>query len=428
MKKKILFPLFGLTAALLLTACGSSDTGSGSSGSTSSDSTVTETEAATEAQTEDSISSVVPSDYLVENAADYITTDGLEGLEVTQYTYEITDEMLQEQIDQILSQMSDETDVDRAAEMGDLVYVELSCTVGEDDDSYSENTYFTLGEADYGDEFDAALVGAAAGETVTFDITYDEDAADETLIEEDWAGQTVHFEVEISSVCEITMPEYNDDWAAENTEYATTEEYETALRESLEEEYEEQSYADVLDDLLTLALANCEISEIPDDLYEASREEILNDYASFADSTDEAEILDLFDMTEDDLETEAQTLAQRRLLISYICVENEIELSGTDYVAYLEEYAAYYGYDTAEDFEEDWGRSYLVWSMYESEAAEILYNSASITTEAYEDILLTDEEADELEAETAAADEESSDDSEAETVSAAEEAIPENET
>lgn len=428
MKKKIFYPLLGLTAALLLTACSSSDTGSDSSGSTSSDSTVTEAENATEAQTEVSISSVVPSDYLVENAADYITADGLEGLEVTQYTYEITDEMLQEQIDSILAQMSEETDVDRAAEMGDLVYVDLSCTVEGSSGSYKEDTYFTLGEADYGEEFDAALVGAAAGETVTFDITYEEDAADDTLIEEDWAGQTVSFEIKISSVCEVTTPEYNDDWVAENTEYSTTEEYETALREALAEEYEEQSYADVLDELLTLALTNCEISEIPDDLYDSCREETLNDYASFTNSTKEADILAEFDMTEDDLESEVQTLAQRRLLISYICEENDIALSNSDYVAYLEEYAAYYGYDSAEEFEEEWGRSYLVWSLYESETAKILYSSANITTKAYEQILLTDEEADELEAETASAADENPDTAETEDNAAAEAAIPENET
>lgn len=428
MKKKILYPLLGLSAALLLSACGSSDTGSSGSSSSGSDSTVTETEATTEAQTEASLSSVVPSDYLLENAADYITTDGLEGLEVTQYTYEITDEMVQEQIDSLLAQMSEETDVDRAAEMGDLVYVELSCSVEDSGSSYTENTYFTLGEADYGEDFDTALVGAAAGETITFDITYEEDAADETLIEEDWAGETVHFEVEISSVCEITLPEYDDDWVAENTEYSTTEEFESALRESLEEDYEEQSYADVLDELLTQALASCEISEIPDELYDACREETLNDYASFIDSTDEEEILAVFDMTEDDLDAEVQTLAQRRLLISYICEENAIELSGTDYVAYLEEYASYYGYDTSEEFEEEWGRSYLVWSLYETEAAKVLYNSADITTEAYEQILLTDEEADELEAESTAAADEETEDSEAETISAAEEAVLENET
>ncbi|MCC8104348.1 MAG: FKBP-type peptidyl-prolyl cis-trans isomerase [Clostridiales bacterium] len=419
MKKIIFYPVLGLAAALLLTACGNSD---------SSDSTVPEAETATEAQTEDSLSSVVPSDYLVENAADYITAEGLEGLEVTQYTYEITDEVVQEQIDTILAQMSEETDVDRAAEMGDLVYVELSCSVEGSSGSYSENTYFTLGDADYGEEFDAALVGAAAGETVIFDITYEEGAADETLIEEDWAGATVSFEVEISSVCEVDTPEYNDDWVAENTEYSTTEEYETALRESLEEEYEEQSYADVLDELLTLALASCEISEIPDELYKACREETLNDYASFTNSTDEAEILAEFDLTEEDLESEVQTLAQRRLLISYICEENDIELSGTDYVAYLEEYAAWYGYDTAEEFEEEWGRSYLVWSLYESEAAKILYNFASITTEAYEEVILTDEEAAGLETETTAAAEEDTGASEVETDASEVEAVPENET
>lgn len=39
---------------------------------------------------------ITPSDYLVENAASYVTLGDYDGVEVTKYTYELTDDMVQE--------------------------------------------------------------------------------------------------------------------------------------------------------------------------------------------------------------------------------------------------------------------------------------------------------------------------------------------
>ncbi|MCD7744287.1 MAG: hypothetical protein LUI13_03185 [Lachnospiraceae bacterium] len=397
MKRKYCMILLGLTAVLTLTACQSSD-----DSSDSSDSAVTETEAAeedteaaeedTEEETEAGLAAITPSEYLVENVSDYITVGDLDGLEVTQYTYEVTDETVQEEIDYMLEDYTEEVEVDRAAQAGDTVYVTLTSTVEDSDVSYIEDTYFYIGDADYGEEFDEALIGASAGDTVTFSISYDEEDGNELLIDEEWIEQTVDFEAEIESVCETTEVEYTDEFIAENSNgYSTIEEFETAMKEYLEDQAEEQSYSDMLEDLIAAALDNCEITSIPDDLYDTCYDEIVSDYGYFLDTDDIDEILEAYDMTEDELDEEAQDLAARRLLISYICEENDIDITEEEYVAYVEQYAEYYGYDTAQEYEDDMTRSYLVWSLYESEAGAILYDSAEVTVEAYDDSLLEED-------------------------------------
>ncbi|MCD8015011.1 MAG: hypothetical protein LUG99_17920 [Lachnospiraceae bacterium] len=407
MRKKYYLLLLGLAAALTLSACGSSD---GSDDSSDSDSAVTETETAaedTEATEEDteeeteasSLASITPSDYLVENVSDYITVGDLEGLEVTQYTYEVTDDTVQEEIDYMLEDYEEEVEVDRAAQSGDTVYVQLTSTVEDADVSYIEDTYFYIGDADYGEEFDEALIGASAGDTVTFSISYSEEDGDELLIDEEWIGETVDFEAEIESVCETTEVDYTDEFIAENSDYSTIEEFEAAMEEYLVDQYEEQSYSDMLEDLIAEALDNCEITGIPDDLYETCYDETVSDYGYFLDTDDVDEILEAYDMTEDELDEEVQDLAARRLLISYICEENDIEVTEEEYVAYVEQYAEYYGYDTAEEYEDDMTRSYLVWSLYEAEAGAILYESAEVTVETYDDSWL-DEDEDYLEEES----------------------------
>ncbi len=332
------------------------------------------------AAAEDSLEPITPSDYLVENIDDYITVEDLDGLEVTQYTYEITDEDVSEEALDDLGIYEQEEEVDRSAQEGDVVYVTVTETIAGGEEEIDE-TYFYLGDEEYGPEFDAWLIGAKAGDTLSFEISYTEEDADELLIDEEWANQTVSFVVDVESVCELVEPDYTDDYVAENSDYDTIEEYEEAVRVYLEEEFEEISYMDVFTDLMDEALTRCTFTGIPDDLYEDCRAETLESYAMFADTDVEEEILDLFGMTEDDLDEEIADLAQRRLLISYLCEKNEVELTEEDYTAYVEAYAEYYDYDSVTEFEEDMDRSYLVWSLYESMACEILYENADITFE-----------------------------------------------
>lgn len=50
---------------------------------------------------------ITPSDYLVENAASYVTLGDYDGVEVTKYTYEITDDMVQDEIQEELADASE---------------------------------------------------------------------------------------------------------------------------------------------------------------------------------------------------------------------------------------------------------------------------------------------------------------------------------
>ncbi len=416
MKKKTLLVLLGLTAALTVTACGNTDTAetepAGETAETeqsaapdeetfdteeleSEDADIEEILPEEEVDEEDEepfteleIESFQPSDYLVENVEDYITPGNLKGLKVTQYIYEITDDVVQSEIEAEVSMYGGEEEVDRPAEEGDIIYVDLTSTIeGSDEDPVTDSTYFYLGDEEYGEEFDEALIGASAGDSLSFSITFDDD-----IYDEDWIDETVDFEAEVTAVDEITEPEYNDEFVSENFGYDTTEEFEAAYKEYLEEEYNELSLMDAMDSLMDTALSECVFSGYPDDLYAACKEETIDSYAIFFDIDDEEELLEELEMTEDDLDEEVSSLAARRLLISYICEENDLDVTEEEYLSFVNEYAEYYGYDNAYEFEQDLTRSYLVWSMFETEAAEYLYENADINEVPYDDLYLDDED------------------------------------
>ncbi len=328
---------------------------------------------------------VVPSDYLVENAADYVTAGDFSGLSATEYQYEITDDDVKDEAIYQLGLYDEEKEVSRGAEAGDVIYFDYSYTVKDTGEEDEDSSVLDLGEAEYGEAFDENLMGAEAGDTLNFTIAFDEEEEDDTLFLEDaWYGETVDFEVSVESVCEIVEAVYSDETVAENSDYDTIEDFEAAVRESLEYEYEETGYYDAVSDLIEQAMNLCEFSGYPEDLYDVCYNETVYTYTSFMGTDDIDEILDLFGMTEDDLADEVVSLVNERLLVSYICVENGIEISEEDYAEYIDECAYYYGYDSTEDFtdalaEED--VSYLVWTLYETEAGDYLYDLADISFE-----------------------------------------------
>ncbi len=268
MKKKSLLLLLGLAAAIAVSGCGNKNEKKQETEFTTDAPAATADEDVIEetaAETESLLDPITPSDYLVNNIDDYVTLGEISGLPVTQYTYKVTDDMIAERIDTELSAYSEEKEVDRQSKSGDIIYADITSTVqGDDDSEYTESTYITLGDEEYGAEFDEKMTGVSAGDTQEFSITFDDDIGDDdseytestyiTLGDEEygaefdekmtgvsagdtqefsitfdddiwmeeWMGQTVDFKVSVTSICEVKTPEYNDDFVAENLKIQNT--------------------------------------------------------------------------------------------------------------------------------------------------------------------------------------------------------------
>lgn len=343
------------------------------------------TEAVTEdlseiSETEASLEPITPSDYLVSDAADYVTLGSYDAIPVEMTTYEITDDMVQERIEEELELNADEIEKKGAAEEGDTLYFDLTYTEQGTDDTTSEEDYYTvLGYEEFGEEFDSHLTGASAGDTLTFSIEYDDD---DMMI--DWAGKTMDFTVNVTSVCTLEVPEYNDEYIKNSTEYETKDDYEASIRNSLEMEYEDMSYSETIDSLFAAALDRTEFSGYPQDLYDSCKEETLDYYRMFAGDATEEELCDMIGITEEDLDADVVSAVNQKLLVSAYCLANDITVTEDEYVSFLEDYASYYGAPDAVSFEEYYGRSSLVWALYDSKFTDALYDSADITEVPYD--------------------------------------------
>ena len=465
MKKRYLISALGLATALMLSGCGgdkketeastsapekqteqaAADTQAASEADTASDTTETEAaggsdetetagdsneaetadaaDSSDDTETEATIAPITPSDYLVKDASKYVTLGDYNGLEIIQYTYDVTDDMVQQQINTDLQSAGTEEDIDTPSASGDTIYVTLKSevqgssdaasetsseadtdaadeTASEDstdaadetaseEDTSAENTYFTIGDEEYGADFDKELTGLSTGDTKQFSITF----SDNDWVNEDWLGNTVNFTVTVTGVRRRTVPEYNDDFIKNYTDYSSKDEYEAAVRKNLEDQYTDISYSDAIESLFQAALDATTFNGYPQDVYDTCKEETMSFYRMFAgdDSTSDADILAAFGIAEEDIDSEVLTSVYQRLLISAYCEANDITVTEDDYLSYLENNAADYGEASAASFEEDYGRDSLVWALYQSKVADELYNSAKITKTAYSDDLFSDD-------------------------------------
>lgn len=347
---------------------------------------------ADDAEEEVALDPITPSDYLVQNASDYVTMGDYDGVEVTKYTYEITDDMVQEEIQEELADASEEESTDAPSEDGNIVYMTLTATVEGEDADDPEETFITLGQEEFGAEFDEKMTGVSTGDKLDFTITYDDDTW-----QENWQGKTVDFSVEVTDVTTSNTPEYTDDYVKDYTGYDTKEEYEAAVKEYLEQSYEEQSTYDEAEELINACIEKTDFTgEYPDDLFASCKEEALSGYSMFVDEGgDVSDVLDMFGVTDSDIEEEAKNLVNRRLFISAYAQANNVEVTEDEYVDYVNEYADYYG-ETASDFEALYTRETLVNALYESKVTDLLLEKANVTEAPYtEDEYEEDEEMDE---------------------------------
>ena len=149
--------------------------------------------------------------------------------------------------------------VDRPIEEGDLVYTLLSGKLtdpGEDEDPeiIKETPHqFVVGGSEYQPDdfpyegFSKELLGLSEGDEKTVQYTFPEDAPFEKL-----QGKSAEFQVKVQSIKVLVLPEVNDEFAGQVGPYETAdqmlEEIRAQLEKSKQQAYEEQYYADLIDE------------------------------------------------------------------------------------------------------------------------------------------------------------------------------------
>lgn len=141
------------------------------------------------------------------------------------------------------------------AEDGSVVTIDFVGSVdGEEfEGGAAEAVDLTLGSGQFIPGFEEQLVGKSAGE-VDVNVTFPEDYQEESL-----AGKDAHFAVVVHDIKNRELPELDDDFIGDISEFETLEEYKADLKEKLAEEKEKMAQAKKSEDALVAAIENMEV-------------------------------------------------------------------------------------------------------------------------------------------------------------------------
>ena len=204
-----------------------------------------------------------------------ITLKQYKGLEADKVLPSITDEAVDAELKTYVDRATQMIPVERAAAEGDSVVIDYQgLKDGEAFEGGTAQHYeLPLGSHTFIPGFEEQLVGISAGEEKEINLTFPEDYHAENL-----AGQPVVFKVKCIEVKEKSVPEIDDEFAKDVSEFETLAEFKEDLKQKIIDRNMAQSEAKFRQALLALLADQVDI-EIPEAMKEATVDRLLENYA-----------------------------------------------------------------------------------------------------------------------------------------------------
>ncbi|MEG0979248.1 MAG: trigger factor [Oscillospiraceae bacterium] len=196
-------------------------------------------------------------------------------LSATKAPVKVEDSEIDEQINQILERSARYISVDdRAVEDGDMVAIDFDGYVDGKafEGGKAENYDLTIGSGAFIPGFEEQVIGHKIGENFDINITFPNEYA------EALANKDAVFKIKINDIKQKELPEINDEFAKDVSEFDTMEEFKADLHKQLEIRKQDESEAGV-DDQILEQLAGLVKAEIPQAMIERRMDESVNEFA-----------------------------------------------------------------------------------------------------------------------------------------------------
>ena len=234
------------------------------------------------------------------------------GIEVEKRTVEVTDEDVDAELNRVREQNSRMVDVtDRAVKADDIVKIDFDGYVDDKqfDGGKGEDYSLTIGSHSFIDNFEDQLIGHEIGEDVDVNVTFPDEYHEPSL-----AGKPALFKVKIKGIQEKEMPEADDDFAEEVSEFDTLDEYKADIRKNITERREKEA-ADAKEAEAVAKLADDAEMEIADQAIDDQVSQMMQEFAYRLQfqGMDPNRYMEMTGMTPQGLKAQMQPEAERRL-------------------------------------------------------------------------------------------------------------------
>ena len=195
------------------------------------------------------------------------------GLEVKKACEKVDEEKIEKEIEKARQRNARNVEVNREARNGDIVTINFSGSLdGEKfEGGTSENFSLELGSNTFIPGFEEQIVGMKIGEERTIKVTFPENYHEKKL-----AGKLTDFEIKLNKVEEKVLPELNDEFASNVSEFETLAEYKADIKKHMEESVEERNKRETENNLIKAVVEQAEVN-IPECMIEAQLDAQMKD-------------------------------------------------------------------------------------------------------------------------------------------------------
>ena len=233
---------------------------------------------------------------------------------------------------------------DRATQDGDTVVIDFDGYVdGEQfQGGKAENYTLVLGSHSFIDNFEDQLVGKNIGDDVEVNVTFPEKYQAEEL-----QGKPAVFKVKINEIKVKELPELDDDFAQDVSDFDTLDEYKNDLKSKLLENKEAALKREKEETVIGKIIDNAQM-EIPEPMVDMQTRQMAQEFAQRIQSQGLSleQYMQFTGMTQqkmiDELKPQALKRIQSRLVLEAVVAAENIEISDEDVNKEIEEMAAMY--------------------------------------------------------------------------------------
>ena len=268
------------------------------------------------------------------------------GIQLKKIEYNVTDEDIEHELGHMADRNSRLVTVeDRAVENGDITVIDFEGFVDGKafEGGKAENHELTIGSNTFIPGFEDQIIGMKTGEEKDINVKFPEEYFSEEL-----KGKDATFKVKLHEIKKKELPELNDDFAKDTSEFDTLDELKKSIKEKLEEENSNKVKYETEDAAVKAVVDSAEV-EIPSGMIDTEIDNMVRDIEtrlSYQGMKLEQYLSMMGKSMEDfrkEYEEQAKTSVKTRLVLEAIVKAENIEASEEDSNKKLKEMAAMYG-------------------------------------------------------------------------------------
>lgn len=250
------------------------------------------------------------------------------GIKVKKEVNAVTDEQVEHEIGHMLERNARTISVDdRACQNGDDVVIDFEGFKDgvPFDGGKAEKFTLTLGSNQFIPGFENQVVGHNVGDEFDINVTFPEDYQAKEL-----AGAPVVFKIKLHEIKTTELPELDDDFVKDTSDFNTVDELKADVRKKLEESAEKQADSKVESDIFEAVISKLE-GEIPEVMYDNKVNDMINDLSArlSQQGIDLNTYLKFTGMTMDSLKTTYREQAEKQVKLR-LALEKIVELENIE--------------------------------------------------------------------------------------------------